>query len=129
MFQFIHRESESVRQGEYENELAEMRRRVEQRPLLFERESQENARRKAEKKYKQILRDAGVDDHLVSRLVTKDGNIVGADDSDGSDGDVEGRDRVGDDDDDEYPLSDHAARSGSEDSQPGIVSDQEYEDE
>ncbi|XP_028398892.1 protein FAM161B-like [Dendronephthya gigantea] len=118
------KESESVRQEEYENELAEMNRRVEQRPLLFERESQENARRKAEKKYKQILRDAGVDDHLVSRLVTKDGNIIDADDSDGSAGDLEGRNG----DDDEYPLSDHAARSGSENSH-GVVSDQEYEDD
>ena len=128
------RESERGRQGEYERELAEMKSRVQQRPLLFERESQENAKRKAEKKYTQILREAGVNEHLVNKLVTKNGNIIDADDSDDSAGDLEGRDRVhGDDDDDdyEYPLSDNAARSesGSVHSEVEEISDENFEDD
>jgi hypothetical protein len=109
-----------------------MKHRVEQRPLLFERESQENAKRKAEKKYTQILREAGVNEHLVNRLVTKDGEIIDADDSEDSAGDLDGHERVDDDDDDyEYPLSDHAARSesGSQPSEQGEISDEDFEDD
>jgi hypothetical protein len=110
-----------------------MKSRVEQRPLLFERESQENAKRKAEKKYTRILREAGVNEHLVSKLVTKGGKIIDAEDSDDSAGDLEGQGRVIDDDDDdyEYPLSDNAARSesGSEHSEKGEVSDEDFEDD
>ena len=110
-----------------------MKSRVQQRPLLFERESQENAKRKAEKKYTQILREAGVNEHLVNKLVTKNGNIIDADDSDDSAGDLEGRDRVHSDDDDdyEYPLSDNAARSesGSVHSEVEEISDENFEDD
>ena len=127
------RETERGRQEEYERELAEMKSRVEQRPLLFERESQENAKRKAEKKYTQILREAGVNEHLVNKLVTKGGNIIDADDSDDSAGDLEGRERVNDDGDDDYdyPLSDNAARSesGSQHSEQGVVSDEDFQDD
>ena len=103
-----------------------MKQRVEQRPLLFERESQENAKRKAEKKYTQILRDAGVNEHLVNKLVTKDGGIVDAEDSEDDAENVEGREEV-DDDNYEYPLSDHSPRteSRSEDSEPEEISDED----
>jgi hypothetical protein len=111
-----------------------MKSRVQQRPLLFERESQENAKRKAEKKYTQILREAGVNEHLVNKLVTKNGNIIDADDSDDSAGDLEGRHRVHSDDDDddyEYPLRDNAARSesGSVRSEVEEISDENFEDD
>ena len=124
---FYFRENERGRQEEYERELAEMKRRVEQRPLLFERESQENARRKAEKKYTQILRDAGVNEHLVNKLVTKDGGIIDAEDSEDS---VEEREGV-DDDDYEYSLSGHTGRSEtrSEHSEQEEIPDEEFEDD
>ena len=127
---FYFRENERGRQEEYERELAEMKRRVEQRPLLFERESQENARRKAEKKYTQILRDAGVNEHLVNKLVTKDGGIIDAEDSEDSVENLEEREGV-DDDDYEYSLSGHTGRSEtrSEHSEQEEIPDEEFEDD
>lgn len=89
------RESDRGRQEEYDNEIAEMQRRVAQRPLLLEQESRANAKRKAERKYTQILRDAGVDEDLVSRLVTKEGNIADADEGEESENE-ESEDTSGD---------------------------------
>ena len=53
-----------------------MKARVEQRPLLFEQESQTNARRTAERRYKQLLKEAGVDQDILESIVTDDGNII-----------------------------------------------------
>ena len=108
-----------------------MKHRVEQRPFLFERESQENAKRKAEKKYTQILRDAGVHEHLVRKLVTKDGEIIDGEDSEEDSGELEERQSIDDDNDDDtrFPLRDHRAESGSENSQGDEMSDENFEDE
>ena len=78
----IHRESDRARQKEYQQYLRDLQARVEERPLLFEQESQVNARRKAERKYEEILREAGVDENIVKNLVTKEGNIIDADSDD-----------------------------------------------
>ena len=87
----IHRESDRARQKEYQQYLRDLQARVEERPLLFEQESQVNARRKAERKYEEILREAGVDENIVKNLVTKEGNIIdaGSDDSGGLDEDYD----------------------------------------
>ncbi|XP_022104827.1 protein FAM161B-like [Acanthaster planci] len=55
------------RQAEYEQQLKEMMSRVESRPLLFERQSQVNAKKAAEKKYQQALQDAGLDEEFLVR--------------------------------------------------------------
>lgn len=72
------READKARREEYRQELEEIQGRVEKRPLLFERQSQLNAKRCAERKYEDILRTAGVDEQLVRSLVTKDGKIIDA---------------------------------------------------
>ncbi|XP_002735485.1 protein FAM161B-like [Saccoglossus kowalevskii] len=61
------RQSERSRKEEYEQQLHEMMSRIETRPLLFERESQTNAKRQAEKKYQQALRDAGIEETFILR--------------------------------------------------------------
>lgn len=76
------RESDRARREEYNRELQEMQERVNQRPLLFEQQSQFTARRAAERKYADILRSAGVDEALVQNLVTKEGGIVDAESDD-----------------------------------------------
>ena len=73
---FDYRESDRARREEYKRELVEMEARVDKRPLLFEREAQVSAKRAAERKYADILRNAGVDEALVTSLVTKDGKII-----------------------------------------------------
>lgn len=83
----VFREADRGRKEDYERELAEMQRRIAQRPLLLEKESQANAKRKAERKYTQILRDAGVDENLVSKLITREGKIIDANE-DSEDGEI-----------------------------------------
>lgn len=136
LFLSFSRESDRDRQEEYERELVAMRRRVEQRPLLFEREAQQNAKRKAEKKYVQTLREAAVNEHLVNSLLTKHNEVVDAEDSDDTVRHFEAHGSVsGDNDDDneyEYSLSDRAAlsESGSEQSEPlREQSDDSYQDD
>eukprot|EP00794_Sanderia_malayensis_P019971 gene19971-21926_t len=72
------RESDLARAREYRQYLKELRAKVNEQPLLFERESQTNARKAAQKKYKQILQEAGVDDDVVDSLVNQDGNLIEA---------------------------------------------------
>ena len=72
----LSRESEIARKQAYREYLKEMKARVEQRPLLFEQESQTNARRTAERRYKQLLKEAGVDQDILESIVTDDGNII-----------------------------------------------------
>ncbi|XP_071962142.1 protein FAM161A-like [Antedon mediterranea] len=62
-----HREADRARREEYEQEVREMMSRVENRPLLFERESQVNAKKKAERKYQQALLDAGIEEDFLLR--------------------------------------------------------------
>ncbi|XP_066917062.1 protein FAM161B-like [Clytia hemisphaerica] len=49
------------RRKEYETYLQDVNEKLKDRPLLFERESQTNARSKAHKRYEEILREAGID--------------------------------------------------------------------
>lgn len=115
MLILLYRESDRGRQEEYERELGEMKRRVEQRPLLFERESQENAKRKAQKKYTQILRDVGVDEHLINSLVNKNSDIINSE----CDSDIS-RHSGTDDDHERYSMSDSEHRTSLGDvSEPG----------
>lgn len=76
------RRSDRARREEYNRELQEMQKRVNRRPLLFEQQSQVTAKRAAERKYADILRNAGVDEAIVQNLVTKDGRIVDAESDD-----------------------------------------------
>ncbi|KFO92911.1 Protein FAM161A, partial [Buceros rhinoceros silvestris] len=61
------RNYEKQRRQEYMQELQEMRERVKQRPLLFERVTQENARIAAEKHYSNRLRALGICPEFVSK--------------------------------------------------------------
>ena len=74
-----------ARKQAYKEYLKEIKTRVDQRPLLFEQESQTNAKRAAQRKYKQILKEAGVDDNILDSLVTDDGKIVDAESDDDTD--------------------------------------------
>ncbi|XP_061220807.1 protein FAM161A isoform X2 [Neopsephotus bourkii] len=61
------RNYEKQRMQEYLQELQEMEERVKQRPLLFERVTQKNARIAAEKRYSNRLRALGICPEFVSR--------------------------------------------------------------
>ncbi|NWR55596.1 F161A protein, partial [Bucorvus abyssinicus] len=61
------RNYEKQRRQEYMQELQEMRERVKQRPLLFERVTQKNARIAAEKHYSNRLRALGICPEFVSK--------------------------------------------------------------
>ncbi|XP_032237239.2 protein FAM161B [Nematostella vectensis] len=107
------READRARREEYEQELRDMQSRVSQRPLLFERQSQLNAKRTAERKYEDILRNAGVSDELVRSLVTKDGDIVDAESED-------------DERDDDYDVTNTwSRRSSAQDTQSKVTSNHE----
>ena len=71
-----------ARKQAYREYLKEIKARVDQRPLLFEQESQTNAKRTAQRKYEQLLKEAGVDDDILEKLLTDDGKIVDADSED-----------------------------------------------
>nr|XP_054758365.1 protein FAM161B-like [Lytechinus pictus] len=62
-----HRESERAREEEYERELQEMMARIESRPLLFERETELNAKKRAERKYESALKNAGISEDFLER--------------------------------------------------------------
>ena len=85
IFIFYDRESEIERKKAYKQYLRDIQAKVEQRPLLFEQESQTNAKRLAQRKYKQILQDAGLDDDVVEGLVNSDGKIIDAESDDDTD--------------------------------------------
>ncbi|NXK40351.1 F161A protein, partial [Piprites chloris] len=61
------RNNEKQRRQEYLQELKEMEERVKQRPLLFERVTQKNARIAAEKHYSNRLRALGINPEFVSK--------------------------------------------------------------
>lgn len=52
--------ADNERRKEYQTYLHDMNEKLKDRPLLFERESQTNARNKAQKRYEEILRGAGI---------------------------------------------------------------------
>ena len=69
MIILVIRVADKERRKEYESYLQDMNEKLKDRPLLFERESQTNARNKAHKRYEEILRDAGIEgDELGSFL-------------------------------------------------------------
>lgn len=73
------------RKRAYKEYLREIMNKVDKRPLLFEQESQTNAKRIARRKYRQILQEAGVEEDLLESLVTEDGKIVDAESDDDTD--------------------------------------------
>ncbi|XP_041355134.1 protein FAM161B-like [Gigantopelta aegis] len=60
------KESDRNRQEVYERELEEIKRRVDQRPMLFEEESKKNAKKLAEKKFSDTLKNAGIKEDVSS---------------------------------------------------------------
>ncbi|XP_072349647.1 protein FAM161B isoform X1 [Scyliorhinus torazame] len=60
-----YRQRDLRRTKEYEKELEEMKRRVRSRPYLFEQVTQKNAASEAERRYRETLRQAGVDEEFV----------------------------------------------------------------
>ncbi|KAM4867124.1 protein FAM161A isoform 2-T2 [Thomomys bottae] len=61
------RKSEKERMKEYQQELEEREEKLKQRPLLFERVAQKNARMAAEKHYSNTLKALGLSDEFVSK--------------------------------------------------------------
>ncbi|XP_069771569.1 protein FAM161B [Narcine bancroftii] len=60
-----YRQADLKRKKEYNKELEEMKRRVCCRPYLFEQVTQKNAAAEAEKRYREKLRQAGLDEEFV----------------------------------------------------------------
>ncbi|XP_048831078.1 protein FAM161B isoform X2 [Brienomyrus brachyistius] len=60
-----HREMDNQRMKEYRKELEEMKTRVKGRPYLFEQITQKNAKCDAEKRYRETLQQAGLDEQFV----------------------------------------------------------------
>nr|KAF6446680.1 FAM161 centrosomal protein A [Rousettus aegyptiacus] len=61
------RKSEKERMREYRQELEEREEKLKNRPLLFERVAQKNARMAAEKHYSNMLKALGISDEFVSK--------------------------------------------------------------
>ncbi|XP_024408518.1 protein FAM161A isoform X1 [Desmodus rotundus] len=61
------RKSEKERMREYRQELEERKEKLKNRPLLFERVAQKNARMAAEKHYSNTLKALGISDEFVSK--------------------------------------------------------------
>ena len=62
------RKLDQEQQEKYQQELEEMRQRLEGRPLLMERVSLDSARRSAEAKYTAALKKAGLSDDEIRGL-------------------------------------------------------------
>ncbi|XP_078090489.1 protein FAM161B [Mustelus asterias] len=60
-----YRQRDLKRKKEYKKELEEMKRRVHSRPYLFEQVTQKNAASEAERRYRETLRQAGLDEKFV----------------------------------------------------------------
>ncbi|XP_036397397.1 protein FAM161B [Megalops cyprinoides] len=60
-----HRETDQKRMREYKRELHEMKTRVKVRPYLFEQVTQKNAKSGAERRYRDTLEQAGLNEHFV----------------------------------------------------------------
>ncbi|XP_041071116.1 protein FAM161B isoform X1 [Carcharodon carcharias] len=60
-----YRQRDLKRKKEYKRELEEMKRRVRSRPYLFEQVTQKNAASEAERRFRERLRQAGVDEEFV----------------------------------------------------------------
>jgi len=80
--------ADQERRKEYKIYLEDMDKKLKGRPLLFERESQTNARNKAHKRYEEILRDAGIEGNTLDSFLQGDvdASSNGNYDSDNDDG-------------------------------------------
>lgn len=70
-----YRDAERARMEEYERELEEMKDRVQRRPLLFEQESQTNAKKSAEKKFNATLRSVGLDEDFIESRGSRSASV------------------------------------------------------
>lgn len=61
----LHRQADLERMKDYQKELKEIKSRVTARPYLFEQVSQENAKNNVERKYRNTLEQAGLDESFV----------------------------------------------------------------
>ncbi|XP_069118538.1 protein FAM161A-like [Argopecten irradians] len=68
-----------TRKEEYQKSLEEMQERVNKRPLLFQQESQVNAKASAEKKFAATLRNHGIDEDFVQSRSSRAGSVVNGD--------------------------------------------------
>ena len=69
------READHARRKEYKEYLHNVDTRLDDRPLLFQRESQTNAKRQARRRYEEILQQAGVEGEMLKSILnasTKD---------------------------------------------------------
>ncbi|XP_033735451.1 protein FAM161B-like [Pecten maximus] len=70
-----------TRKEDYQKSLGEMQERVNRRPLLFQQETQVNAKASAEKKFAATLRNHGIDEDFVQSRSSRAASVVN-DDSD-----------------------------------------------
>ncbi|XP_077094586.1 protein FAM161B isoform X2 [Siphateles boraxobius] len=61
----LHRQADLERMKDYQKELKEIKSRVTARPYLFEQVSQENAKNNVERRYRNTLKQAGLDEKFV----------------------------------------------------------------
>ncbi|KAG1972301.1 protein FAM161B [Pimephales promelas] len=74
----LHRQADLERMKDYQKELKEIQSRVTARPFLFEQVSQENAKNNVERRYRNTLEQAGLDENFVrSKGETSRTNHVG----------------------------------------------------
>ncbi|XP_062593301.1 protein FAM161A-like [Saccostrea cucullata] len=92
------REAERERIEQYEKELAEMKERVDRRPLLVEQQSQVNAKNAVNKKFTATLRSVGLDEDFVQTRSSHAGSV---------------RDDTADDYDDDFDASYSKSRDES----------------
>ncbi|XP_065661666.1 protein FAM161A [Hydra vulgaris] len=68
------READYARRCEYDKYLHDINTKMNSRPLLFERESQTNAKLKASRRYEEVLRDAGVCENDLEKMMRRQVN-------------------------------------------------------
>ncbi|XP_064407815.1 protein FAM161A-like isoform X1 [Latimeria chalumnae] len=82
-----YRRQERLREAEYAAELQEMQERVDNKPLLFERVMQNNARMAMERQFSRVLQELGLDELLIRRQASDrdDEKVLLEDEEDASD--------------------------------------------
>lgn len=102
LFLFIswYREADHARRKEYQEYLDDVNDKLKTRPLLFEREAQTNARRKAQRRYEEILKDAGIEGNTLDSFLQEPyKNSTGDHNSNQTDTDDYTKNTASDDDD------------------------------
>ncbi|XP_075388126.1 protein FAM161B [Tenrec ecaudatus] len=79
------RNNDRKRTKEYKKELEEMKKRIQTRPYLFEQVTKDLARREAEQRYRDTLKQAGLDEAFVKQQGQTTGDLPGEVDSGVSD--------------------------------------------